>query len=112
MTETSKTCIDVYDFYPSVENMMTFPSGSHEFFWLSDRDGYQHLYRYDYAGKLVNQVTHGNWSVTRVEGSDAKAQTIYYTSTEASPLHRQLYPVTFDGTGQKPVTAQHREHHR
>src|SRR2546423_6266229 len=110
MTETSKTWIDVYDFYASVDNMMTFPSGSHEFFWLSDRDGFQHLYRYDYSGKLVNQVTHGNWSVTRVEGSDPAAQTVYYTSTEASPLQRQLYSVRFDGTGEKRITTAEGNH--
>jgi dipeptidyl-peptidase-4 len=104
MSETSRTWIDVYDFYAGVEDMMTFPSDSHEFFWLSDRDGFQHLYRYDYSGKLVNQVTRGNWSVTRVEGSDPKAQTIYYTSTEASPLQRQLYSIHFDGTGQRRIT--------
>jgi dipeptidyl-peptidase-4 len=104
MTETSKTWLDVYDFYAGVDDMMTFPTDSHEFFWLSDRDGYQHLYRYDYSGKLVNQVTHGNWSVARVEGSDAKKQTIYYTSTEASPLQRQLYSIKFDGTDPRRIT--------
>jgi dipeptidyl-peptidase-4 len=104
MTETSKTWLDVYDFYAGVEDMMTFPSNSHEFFWLSDRDGFQHLYRYDYSGKLVNRVTQGKWSVTRVEGSDAKNQTIYYTSTQVSPLQRQLYSVRFDGTGERRMT--------
>jgi dipeptidyl-peptidase-4 len=89
---------------------MTFPSDSREFFWLSDRDGFQHLYRYDYSGKLINQVTKGKWSVTRVEGSDAKAQTIYYTSTEASPLQRQLYSVRFDGTGQRRITTAEGNH--
>jgi dipeptidyl-peptidase-4 len=110
MTETSKTWLDVYDFYAGVDDMMTFPSDSHEFFWLSDRDGYQHLYRYDYSGKLVNQVTHGNWSVTRVEGSDAKKQTIYYTSTEASPLQRQLYSIRFDGTDPRRITTAEGNH--
>ncbi|MFL5611703.1 MAG: S9 family peptidase [Gemmatimonadaceae bacterium] len=110
MTETSKTWLDVYDFYAGVEDMMTFPADSHEFFWLSDRDGFQHLYRYDYSGKLVNQVTRGNWSVTRVEGSDAKQQTIYYTSTEASPLQRQLYSVRFDGTSKRRVTTAEGNH--
>ena len=110
MTETSKTWIDVYDFYAGVEDMMTFPANSHEFFWLSDRDGYQHLYRYDYSGRLVNQVTRGNWSVTRVEGSDATAQTIYYTSTQASPLQRQLYSIRFDGTGQRRITTAEGNH--
>ncbi|MGH7651694.1 MAG: DPP IV N-terminal domain-containing protein [Gemmatimonadaceae bacterium] len=110
MTETSKTWIDVYDFYANVDDMMSFPSGSTEFFWLSDRDGFQHLYRYDYSGKLINQVTHGNWSVTRIEGSDANQRTIYYTSTEASPLQRQLYSIHFDGTGQHRITTAEGNH--
>ena len=110
MSETSKTWIDVYDFYAGVDDMMTFPAGSREFFWLSDRDGYQHLYRYDYSGKLVNQVTRGKWSVTRVEGSDANAQTIYYTSTEPSPLQRQLYSIRFDGSGKRRITTAEGNH--
>ncbi len=111
MTETSNTWLDVYDFYAGVDDMMTFPSDSHEFFWLSDRDGFQHLYRYDYSGKLVNQVTRGNWSVSRAEGSDAKKQTIYYTSTEASPLQRQLYSIGFDGTNERRITTAEGNHH-
>jgi len=110
MTETSKTWLDVYDFYAGVDDMMTFPSDSREFFWLSDRDGFQHLYRYDYSGKLINQVTRGNWSVTRVEGSDAKKQTVYYTSTEVSPLQRQLYSIRFDGTDQRRITTAEGNH--
>jgi len=90
MTEASKTWLDVYDFYAGIEDMMSFPENSHEFFWLSDRDGYQHLYRYDYSGKLINQVTRGNWNATRIEGSDAKGQTIYFTSTQASTVLHTL----------------------
>src|SRR5256714_13700632 len=111
MTETSKTWLDVYDFYAGVDDMMTFPADSREVFWLSHPDGFQHPDRHDYPGRLINQVTHGNWSVARVEGSDAKAQTIYYTSTEASPLQRQLYSIRFDGTGEKRITAAEGNHH-
>jgi dipeptidyl-peptidase-4 len=111
MTETSKTWLDVYDFYAGVDDMMTFPTRSREFFWLSDRDGFQHLYRYDYSGKLINQVTKGNWSVTRVEGSDATKQTLYYTSTQASPLERQLYSIRFDGTDPHRITTAVGNHH-
>ena len=110
MTETSKTWLDVYDFYAGVEDMMSFPANSHEFFWISDRDGYQHLYRYDYSGKLINQVTRGSWNATRIEGSDAKGQTVYYTSTEASPLQRQLYSIRFDGTNKRRITTAQGNH--
>jgi dipeptidyl-peptidase-4 len=104
MTERSDTWIDVYDFYAGIQDMLTFPQGSSEFFWLSDRDGWQHVYRYDYSGKLLNQVTRGNWIVTRIEGIDPGRRTIYYSSTEISPLQRQLYAIGFDGKGKRRLT--------
>jgi dipeptidyl-peptidase-4 len=104
MEETSPTWIDVYDFYAGVQDLMTFPEKSHEFFWVSDRDGFQHVYRYDYSGKLIQQVTKGSWSVTRVEGTDAAKHIIYFTSTDPSPLERQLWQINFDGTGLKRIT--------
>ena len=105
MTETSKTWVDVYDFYARIQDMISFPAGSHEFFWISDRDGFQHVYRYDYSGKLINQVTHGKWTVTRIEAIDPKKEVVYYSSTQASPLQRQLYSIRFDGSGARAITS-------
>ncbi|MGB7213252.1 MAG: DPP IV N-terminal domain-containing protein [Gemmatimonadales bacterium] len=104
MTDRSSTWIDVFDFYAGVQDMLSFPEGTREFFWLSDRDGYQHIYRYDYSGKVLNQVTHGKWEATRIQGTDTKTHTIYYTGTEASPLERQLYSVRFDGSHSRRLT--------
>ncbi len=102
--DSSSTWIDVYDFFAGVPDLMTFPAGLKEFFWIGDRDGWQHIYRYDYSGRLLDQVTHGAWSVTRVEGIDPATRTLYYSSTEASPLQRQLYAIGFDGTRQRRLT--------
>lgn len=104
MQETSKSWIDVYDFYAGIDDFFTFPAGVREFLWISDRDGHQHVYRYGYDGKLIGQVTKGPWTVTRVEAVDAAKKTLYYTSTEASPLQRQLYSIRFDGTGKRRLT--------
>ncbi len=104
MTEKSSTWIDVYDFYAGIQDMMSFPEGTHEFFWISDRDGFQHVYRYDYSGTLIDQVTHGRWSVTRIEGIDVPGRRIYFSSTEASPVQRQLYAVGFDGADKQRIT--------
>ena len=104
MDETSATWIDVYDFYAGVQDLMSFPEKSREFFWVSDRDGFQHIYRYDYSGKLVQQVTKGPWSVTRIEGVDPVKQVIYFTGTNPSPLERQLWRIKFDGTGLERIT--------
>ncbi len=96
--EKSDTWINIHSLDEGVEDMIFFPADLKEFFWLSDRDGYQHIYRYDYSGKLINQVTKGNWTVTRVEGINPVTNKIYYTSTEISPLERHLYSIKFDGT--------------
>ena len=104
MSDSSSTWLDVYDFYAGVQDLITFPAGTAEFFWVSDRDGWQHIYRYDYAGRVVNQVTRGRWSVTRIEGIDPKTRTIYYTGTDASPLQRQLSAIRFDGSGARRLT--------
>jgi dipeptidyl-peptidase 4 len=104
MEERSDTWIDVFDFFAGIDHFLYFPDGVREFFWVSDRDGFAHLYRYDYDGRLLNQVTHGEWAVTRVEGVDATTGTIYYTSTEVSPLERHLYSVRFDGSEKARLT--------
>lgn len=105
MTETSGGWLDVYDFYAGIQDFLSFPEGLAEFFWISDRDGWQHVYRYDYSGRLLAQVTQGEWSVTRIEQIDPAGRLVYVTSTEASPLQRQLYAVGFDGSGKKRLTS-------
>jgi dipeptidyl-peptidase 4 len=65
--------------------------------WGSERTGYRHLYVMDGAGKVQRQLTAGDWEVTSLEC--VNADWAYYTSTEASPLGRQLYRVRLDGAG-------------
>ena len=98
MEETSKTWIAIFNFYTDVNDMMFFPEKTKEFFWISDRDGWYHIYRYNYEGQLLNQVTSGKWDVIKITGINPGNQTIYYTSAEASPLEENLYSVKFDGT--------------
>ena len=110
LEETSEAWIDVYDFFAGIEDFLYFPDGVQEFFWISDRDGHQHLYRYGYDGRLLNQVTSGDWTVTRVEGVNGERRTIFYTSTEESPLERHLYAIGFDGDGKRKLTQERGRH--
>ncbi|MFO7893147.1 MAG: S9 family peptidase [Longimicrobiales bacterium] len=104
MEERSDAWIDVFDFFAGIDDFFYFPDGLREFFWVSDRDGYNHLYRYSYDGELLNQVTDGEWVVTRVEGIDPEARVVYYTGTEESPVERHLYAIDFDGTNKRRLT--------
>jgi dipeptidyl-peptidase 4 len=110
MEERSDTWIDVFDFFAGVDDFLTFPEGIREFFWISDRDGHPHVYRYQYDGRLLNQVTRGPWAVTRVEGVNPSTRTLYYVSTEASPLERQLYSIRFDGREKRRITTERGTH--
>lgn len=82
------------DRYVEPQNPMLFVPGSNDrFIWQSERDGYNHLYLYDLTGKLIKQLTSGNWIVNSLKGFDEGAKGIFYTSTEASPIEEQLYYV-------------------
>jgi len=104
MEEKSNAWIDVFDFYGGVNDMFAFPEGMDQFFYISDRDGHQHVYRYAYDGSLINQVTKGDWTATKVDGIDTKNHKIYFESTEVSPTQRQLYSINFDGTDKERIT--------
>ena len=104
MEEQSDAWVDVFDFFAGIMHYFFFPENTEEFFWVTDRDGWNHIYRYDYSGKLINQVTRGNWEVVRIEAVDARRNLIYYTSTEVSPLERQLYVVDFKGRKKQRIT--------
>jgi dipeptidyl-peptidase-4 len=104
MEEQNSTWVAIFNFYTDVNDMLYFPEKAKEFFWVSDRSGYYHIYRYGYDGKLINAVTSGNWDLIKVTGIDPVSKTIYYLSAEASPLQQQLYSIRFDGSGKKRLT--------
>lgn len=97
MEEQSDKWIDVFDFFAGIDHFFHFPRNKEEFFWISDRSGWNHIYRYDYEGILKNQITKGNWEVSYLHAVDYSNNRIYYTSTEQSPLERHLYSVNFNG---------------
>jgi len=65
-----------------------------QFIWQSQRDGYNHLYLYDTNGKMLKQITKGEWIVTNILGIDAKDEFIYFESTKESPIEMHTYKVS------------------
>src|SRR5258706_2290347 len=61
-----------------------------QFIWQSNRDGWNHLYLYDTSGKLIKQLTKGNWEVLEVKGFDTKGETLFFVSTRLSPINKTL----------------------
>ncbi|OAV70232.1 Prolyl tripeptidyl peptidase precursor [Bacteroidales bacterium Barb6] len=75
------------------------------FTYVSEKDGYAHIYQYSPTGILQRQVTQGNWDVTAYLGTDEITKTVYYESAEESPLRRSVYAIDSKGAKTR-LTAQ------
>lgn len=70
---------------------------SNGFTYVSEQDGYAHIYLYSPTGVLQKQITQGNWDVTRLIGYDEATKNTYYESAEESPLRRAVYKIDAKG---------------
>ncbi len=68
-------------------------NNAQQFIWQSNRDGFNHLYLYDINGKLIKQLTKGNWEVKDVVGFDKSGKKLLIHSTEQSPIDQDIYTV-------------------
>ena len=59
--------------------------------------GWFHLYLHSVNEGRLNAITEGEWEVTQLVGLSHDHKTVYYMSTEQSPLERHLYSVNIDG---------------
>ena len=82
------------DRYVEPMSGLTFvPNNPNQFLWLSQRDGYRHIYLYDIDGNLLKQVTKGNFEVQSIIGFDAKAEKVFFYSNIENPMERAAYSV-------------------
>jgi dipeptidyl-peptidase-4 len=75
-----------------------------EIIWMSERDGWNHLYLYDaHADYLKNQITKGEWVVRGVERVDTEKRQIWFSAGGVipgqDPYYVHLCRINFDGTG-------------
>ena len=83
--------------YVDITDNLTFLADN-SFIWTSEKDGNNHIYRYDKNGKLINKVTKGDWEVTNYYGFNPKSKRIYFQSTENGSVNRDVYSIKADGS--------------
>ncbi|MCO6496807.1 MAG: DPP IV N-terminal domain-containing protein [Chitinophagaceae bacterium] len=90
--------------YLDIQRPQILGHGNEIVFW-SERDGWGQLYLFDGNGKLKNQITKGEFFVSRVEYVDEKARKVYFTANgkeeNEDPYYNHLYSINLDGTGMK-----------
>ncbi len=67
-----------------------------QFTYISESDGYSHIYIYGIAGALQKQLTKGKFDVTSLLAVDAESGAVFYQAANESPLQRSVYKTTID----------------
>lgn len=91
---------------------LTFLPWDHtKFIYQSQRDGFNHLYLYDNTGKLIKQLTQGEWVVQNILGFNEKTKEVMIMSTEVSPLQSNAYAVNVNNGKRRLIGYKDGMHH-
>ena len=66
------------------------------FTYISEKDGYSHIYLYGKTGALQKQLTKGVFDVTRLLAVDPQTNNVFYEAADESPLRRNIYKVNME----------------
>jgi dienelactone hydrolase len=88
---------------------------TNEIIWYSERDNWGHLYLYDLeTGQLKNQITKGDFVVTKLLHVDAEKRKLYFMANghekDSDPYFSYFYSVGFDGKNMKLLTPEKGNH--
>ncbi|WP_334065604.1 S9 family peptidase [Alteromonas genovensis] len=96
LNESSDTWVNLHD-------DLYFLKDKGQFVWASERDGFKHLYLFDNSGKMVKQLTSGDWVVDSIEAIDTQNDRIFFSGRKDTPLESHIYVVPFDGQGTSDI---------
>ena len=87
------------------EHPAFFPSEkSNNFIWISEKDGFNNLYQYDFSGKLIKQLTANKFVVKEIIEAKNDGKLIYFAATGPNGMNSLVYSVDLSGN-QKLITA-------
>ncbi|MCG8698906.1 MAG: S9 family peptidase [Bacteroidales bacterium] len=77
--------------YVEPQHHLLFFNHENDFYYLSRKDGYFHVYRYLSGKGKMKQVTSGNWEVLENLGVDKEQRFLYFIATKESAMEQHLY---------------------
>ncbi len=90
--DESTTWVEVVDEVPWID-------GGRSFLWMSERDGWQHVYRVPREGGDGQLLTKFDGDVTEMAGFDEKGGWLYFVASPHNAGQRYLYRSRLDGSG-------------
>jgi dipeptidyl aminopeptidase/acylaminoacyl peptidase len=111
--ERPETFVGALDFTTSDWPLQVHPLPDERgFLWMSERDGWRHVYHYGYDGSVKKQLTSGAFVVHRIVHIDSTRRQVYVLASadQARPYDRHVYRVGLDGTGFTALTSAPGQH--
>ena len=71
----------------------TWVNKGQDFLWVSEKDGWRHIYRISRDGKTVTLLTKGNYDIGQIKGVDEQNNYVYFTASPANATQSYLYRV-------------------
>jgi dipeptidyl-peptidase-4 len=98
--EKSDTSIEI----ESIGNDFTYLNDQKSFIFTSEKSGFKHIYLQDIATGKQKAITQGNWEVDDFYGYNEQTKTLYFNSTERTPIGRDVYQIQLDGSNKKLIS--------
>ena len=95
-TEKNNSWIDVE---PTEDNGWRWLNNGKEFLWISEKDGWRHLYRISANGEKETVVTKGNYDMISLKAVDEKGGYVYFMASPSNATQQYLYRTLLNGKG-------------
>tara|TARA_X000000368_G_scaffold212693_1_gene168033 strand:- start:190 stop:2409 length:2220 start_codon:yes stop_codon:yes gene_type:complete len=110
LNDKNDTWIDAFDFF-GMSGVFTIDIlNNGEIIWMSERDGFKHIYRSRTDGRFINQITRGNWKVNGINAIDEENEIIYFNAKKESEMENHVYSIRFNGSRLKRLTKEEGSH--
>src|ERR1700744_49727 len=97
--ETDKAWIDVKHRYSDDPTGWEWIDGGKDFLWVSEKDGWRHLFRITRDGKKETLLTKGNYDLISIRAIDEKTGYVYFMASPDNATQQYLYRISMDGKG-------------
>lgn len=110
LNEMRQTFVLGWDF--SRTSLLTLLEHGNKFIWMSERDGWSHLYLFDIHGNLIRRLTEGTFPIVAVVAVDEKTGWVYFTAhgDKSRPYDTHLYRINLEGKGFARLTEANGQH--
>jgi len=96
-TESDKAWFDNKNAWAKDPKVWEWIKNGSAFLWVSEKDGWRHIYVISRDGKNETLLTNGNYDIITLKGYDDKSGYVYFMASPENATQNYLYRVKMDG---------------